>query len=38
MREIGGNTRGVNDIVQGELIDVRAGLEEQGERLRKNVS
>jgi len=31
--EIGGHTRGVDHIVEGELVDERASLEEEGERL-----
>ena len=33
VREIGRNAGGVDDIVEGELINVRAGLEEERERL-----
>ena len=33
MGEIGGHTRGVDHIVEGELVDERASLEEEGERL-----
>jgi hypothetical protein len=33
VRKIGSNTGGVDDIVESELIDVGAGLEEQRERL-----
>jgi hypothetical protein len=31
--EIGGHAGGVDDIVEGELVDERAGLEEEGQRL-----
>lgn len=34
MGEIGRNTGGVDNIVQGKLIDEGAGLQEEGERLR----
>lgn len=37
MREISGNTRSVDDIVQSELIDERASLEEEGQRLKTRV-
>jgi hypothetical protein len=33
VREIGSDTRGVDDIVQSELVNVRGGLEEEGEGL-----
>lgn len=33
MREIGSDTRGVDDIVEGELIDERTGLQQERERL-----
>lgn len=33
VRDIGSNTRGVDNIVEGELRDERGGLEEEGERL-----
>lgn len=33
MGEIGGDTWGVDDIVEGELVDERAGLEEEREWL-----
>lgn len=36
--EIGSNTGGVDNIVEGELIDERAGLEEEGQRLNEYVS
>lgn len=32
--EVGGHAGGVDDIVEGEVVDVRAGLEKEGERLR----
>lgn len=35
VREIGGDTGSVDNIVEGELIDERAGLEEEGERLER---
>lgn len=35
MREIGSDTGGVDNIVEGELVDERAGLEEEGERLER---
>jgi hypothetical protein len=31
--KVGGNTWGVDNIVKGELVDVRGGLEEQRKRL-----
>lgn len=31
--KVGGHTGGVDDIVEGEVVDVRAGLEEEGQRL-----
>lgn len=34
MGEIGGNTWGVDNIVEGELIDERAVLQEEGQRLK----
>ena len=34
--EIGGNTGGVDNIVEGELIDERAELEEEGQRLNRS--
>lgn len=34
MREIGSDTGGVDDIVEGELINERRELEEEGQRLR----
>lgn len=34
MREVGGNTRSVDNIVESELIDERASLEEEGQRLK----
>lgn len=33
VREIGGNTGSVDDIVESELINERRGLEEEGQRL-----
>ena len=33
MREIGGNTGGVDNIVEGKLVNKRAGLQEERERL-----
>lgn len=33
VRDIGSNTGGVDNIVEGELRDERRGLEEEGERL-----
>jgi hypothetical protein len=33
VREIGSDTGGVDDIVQGELVNVRRGLEEEREGL-----
>ena len=33
MGEVGGHAGGVDDIVEGEVVDVRAGLKEEGERL-----
>ena len=36
--EIGSNTWGVDNIVEGELIDERAELEEEGQRLNGFVS
>ena len=33
MGEISGNTWGVDNIVESELIDERAGLEEEGQWL-----
>lgn len=33
MREIGGDAGGVDDIVQGKLIDEGRELEEEGQRL-----
>ena len=35
VREIGSDTGGVDNIVEGELVDERAGLEEEGERLER---
>lgn len=32
--QVGGNTGGVDDIVEGELVDKGAELEEQGQGLR----
>jgi hypothetical protein len=31
--EVSGNTRGVNNIVEGKLVDESARLEEEGKRL-----
>jgi hypothetical protein len=31
--KVGSNTRGVDNIVQSQLVDVRAALEEQGQGL-----
>lgn len=36
MGEISGNTWGVDDIVEGQLIDEWAGLEEEGQRLNES--
>jgi hypothetical protein len=33
VRKVGSHTGGVDDIVEGELVDERAGLEEEGQRL-----
>jgi hypothetical protein len=33
MAQIGGDAGGVDDIVEGELVDKRAGLEEEGQGL-----
>lgn len=33
MGQVGGNTGRINDIVESELVDKRASLEEEGERL-----
>ena len=33
MGEIGSNTGGVDNVVEGQLIDMRAGLEQQRQRL-----
>lgn len=33
MAQIGGDAGGVDDIVEGELVDERAGLEEEGQGL-----
>lgn len=33
VREVGSNTRGVDNIVEGQLIDMRAGLEEKRQWL-----
>ena len=38
MRKVGGHTGGVDDIVEGELVDERASLEKEGQRLRRDVS
>jgi len=36
--EIGCDARGIDDIVERELVDQRAGLQEEGERLRGPLS
>ena len=33
VRKVGGHAGGVDDIVEGELVDERASLEEEGQRL-----
>jgi hypothetical protein len=33
VRQIGGDTGGVDDIVQGKLVNERGELEQQGQRL-----
>jgi hypothetical protein len=38
VRKVGGHAGGVDDVVEGELVDERAGLEEEGQRLRGSVS
>ena len=38
VRKVRGNTGSVDDIVEGELVDERASLEEEGQRLRGDVS
>lgn len=38
MGKIGGDTGGVDDIVQGELVDMRASLQQKRERLYKTIS
>lgn len=38
MGEIGSNTGGVDNIVEGKLIDERAVLEEEGQRLNRSAS
>ena len=38
MGKVGGHAGGVDDIVEGELVDERASLEEEGQRLRADVS
>jgi hypothetical protein len=38
VREVRGHAGSVNDIVEGELVDERASLEEEGQRLRGDVS
>ena len=35
MREIGGDTGGVDDIVEREVVDVGRSLQKKGERLRE---
>lgn len=38
VRQVGGDTWGVDDIVQSQLRDERGGLEEEGQRLLLSVS
>ncbi len=38
MRQVGGDTGGVDDIVEGELVNERGELEEQRQRLACRVS
>jgi hypothetical protein len=38
VREISSHTRGIDNIVQGKLVNERRGLEEEGERLNKLIS
>jgi hypothetical protein len=38
VRKVGGHAGGVDDIVEGELVDERAGLEKEGQGLRRGVS
>ena len=38
MGKVGGHAGSVDDIVEGELVDERASLEEEGQRLRGGVS
>lgn len=33
MRKVGSNARGVDNIVQSQLVDERAALEEEGQGL-----
>ena len=33
VRKVGGHAGGVDDIVEGKLVDERASLEEEGQRL-----
>ena len=33
MRDIGGNTRPTDDVVEGELADPRVELQQEGQRL-----
>jgi hypothetical protein len=38
VRKVGSDTGSVNNIIQGELIDQRASLQEERERLLETVS
>jgi len=38
VRKVGGHARSVDDIVEGELVDERASLEKEGQRLWGDVS
>ena len=38
MGEVGGHAGGVDHVVEGELVDEGAGLEEEGQRLGWSVS
>ena len=38
VRKVGGHTRGVDDIVEGKLANAWVELEEEGQRLREDVS
>ena len=38
MGQVGGDTGGVDNIVEGELVNERGELEEQRQRLRRSVS